>query len=131
MDHNANSTNGKSELVPVSKTTTAISGEPLAYPNSPDPEISSYIMPIAPGAITEWMTHPVPGYVYVIEGALTVEFATDGSRQTFKAGEGFLQARSAWHRGRNDGDTPMRFLAVFCGAKDVANVVHPPKGAVI
>jgi hypothetical protein len=25
----------------------------------------------------------------------------------------------------------MRFLVVFSGAKDVANVVHPPKGAAI
>jgi quercetin dioxygenase-like cupin family protein len=129
MDHNTHEQ--KSGLAPVSRDTAAISGEKLAYPNSPDPEISSYIMSIAPGAVTEWMTHPVPGFVYILEGALTVEFATDGARQTFKPGEAFLQAKTAWHRGRNDGDTPMRFLAVFCGAKDVANVVHPPKGIVI
>jgi quercetin dioxygenase-like cupin family protein len=121
----------KAELVPVSKDSVAISGEPLAYPNSPDPEITSYIMPIPPGGKTEWMTHPVPAYVYILEGELTVEFAADASCKKFKAGEGFLQARSAWHRGRNDGQTEMRFLAVFSGAKDVANVVHPPKGAVI
>jgi len=124
-------TTQKAEVIPVSKDSVAISGEPLAYPNSPDPEITSYIMLIPVGGKTEWMTHPVPGYLYILEGELTVEFAVDASCKKFKAGEGLLQARSAWHRGRNDGQTEMRFLAVFSGAKDVANVVHPPKGAAI
>jgi len=51
--------------------------------------------------------------------------------ETAGASVQFLQARSAWHRGRNDGQTEMRFLAVFSGAKDVANVVNPPKGTAI
>src|SRR5580700_2567683 len=107
------------ELIRVSKGSVAISGEPLAYPSSPDPEITASIMPIPPGGKTEWMTHPVPAYVYILEGELTVEFAADASCQKFKAGQGFIQARSAWHRGRNDGQTEMRFLAVFSGAKEV------------
>jgi quercetin dioxygenase-like cupin family protein len=69
--------------------------------------------------------HPVQGFVFVLEGAITVEYA-EGERKVFKAGQGFPQARSKWHRGRNDGDIPMRFLAVFFGAKDVPNVLHPP-----
>ena len=119
------------ELVRVSKGSVAISGEPLAYPNYPDPEMTASIMPIPPGGKTEWMTHPVPAYVYILEGELTVEFAADASCQKFKAGEGFIQARSAWHRGRNDGQTEMRFLAVFSGAKEVPNVLHPPNGTAI
>jgi quercetin dioxygenase-like cupin family protein len=103
-------TTHKAELIRVSKDSVAISGEPLAYPNSPDPEMTASIMPIPPGGKTEWMTHPVPAYAYILEGELTVEFAVDGSRKKFKAGEGFLQARSAWHRGRNDGQTEMKPL---------------------
>ncbi len=38
---------------------------------------------------------------------LTVEYA-DGPRKVFKAGQGFPQARSKWHRGRNDGETVVR-----------------------
>jgi quercetin dioxygenase-like cupin family protein len=117
----------KPDLSLVSKDSASIAGEPVAYPSTPSPEISSYIMPIAPGAITQWMTHPVPAYLYVLEGTLTVEFADDGSRKEFKAGQAFLQARTKWHRGRNDGKVPVRFLAVFCGAKDVPNVLHPPQ----
>jgi quercetin dioxygenase-like cupin family protein len=117
----------KSDLSLVSTDSASIAGEPVAYPSTPNPEISSYIMPIAPGATTQWMTHPVPAYLYVLEGTLTVEFAEDGSRKEFKAGQAFLQARTKWHRGRNDGKVPVRFLAVFCGAKDVPNVLHPPQ----
>lgn len=127
MNQPSSTTQERAQLSLVSNDSSSIAGEPLAYPSTPDPEISSYILPIAPGAVTEWMVHPVPGYLYVLEGTLTVEFADDGSRQSFEAGQAFLQARSKWHRGRNDGNTPVRFLAVFCGAKDVPTVLHPPQ----
>lgn len=71
------------------------------------------------------MTHPVPGYVYVLEGELAVEFE-DGSRLQFKAGQGFMQARTKWHRGINEGSGPMRFLAVFYGEKGTPVVLNPP-----
>jgi quercetin dioxygenase-like cupin family protein len=71
------------------------------------------------------MTHPVPAYLYVLQGDLTVEF-TGGKRQTCHTGQAFLQSRTQWHRGRNDGTTPVRFLAVFLGAKGVPAILHPP-----
>jgi hypothetical protein len=55
------------------------------------------MVPIPPDGKTQWMTHPVPAHILAEE--LTVEFAGDASCKKFKAGEGFLQARSAWHRG--------------------------------
>jgi quercetin dioxygenase-like cupin family protein len=116
----------KAVMTNVSKDSVTDAGEPILYLNTPSPEISSSIMTIPPGTTTEWMTHPVQGYVYVLEGTLIVEFA-DGPRKQFKAGQGFPQARTKWHRGRNDGTTPVRFLAVFFGGKDVPNVLHPPK----
>jgi quercetin dioxygenase-like cupin family protein len=111
-----------SALPPLTKT---IAGEPLAYPNTPEPVIDSFIETIPPGGVTEWMTHPVPAYLYVLEGTLTVELA-DGSRRTFDAGQSFLQCHTTWHRGRNEGTTTMRFLAVFVGAKGVPDILHPP-----
>jgi quercetin dioxygenase-like cupin family protein len=113
-------------FVAVSSDAASIVGEPLAYPDTPDPIISSFIVPIAAGAVTEWMTHPVPPYIYVLEGILSVEFAADGHVRTFEQGKAFLQARSQWHRGRNDTDRPIRFLSVFVGAKDVPVILHPP-----
>jgi quercetin dioxygenase-like cupin family protein len=116
----------KAAITDISKDSVTDVGEPIIYLNTPDPEISSSIVTIPPGKTTEWMTHPVQGYVYVLEGTLTVEFA-DGPRKVFTAGKGFPQARSKWHRGRNDGKGGVRFLAVFFGGKDVPNVLNPPK----
>ena len=111
-------------ITPVSHDNLTIAGEPELYLSTPDPEVSSSIFTFPPGAVSQWMIHPAPVYVYVLEGTLVVEFE-DGSHQSFHAGQGFLQCRSKWHRGRNDGSETMRFLAVFFGAKGVPNVVHP------
>jgi quercetin dioxygenase-like cupin family protein len=114
-------------LPPLSRT---IAGEPLAYPSTPEPIVSSDVVTIPPGGVTEWMTHPVPAYLYVLEGTLTVELV-DGTRHKFDAGQSFLQCHTTWHRGRNEGTTPTRFLAVFIGAKGVPEIVHPPSGPLI
>jgi quercetin dioxygenase-like cupin family protein len=111
----------------VSKDTTTDAGEPIRYLSTPNPEVSSMILVLPPGGKTEWMTHPAPGYVYILEGELTVEFM-DGTHVTFKAGQGFLQARAKWHRGVNNGKERMRFLAVFFGEKNSPVILNPPKG---
>jgi quercetin dioxygenase-like cupin family protein len=111
----------------VSKDTETDAGEPVRYLSTPNPEVSSMILSLPPGGVTKWMTHPAPGYVYILEGELTVEFE-DGRRVVFKAGQGFLQAREKWHRGRNKGDKTMRFLAVFYGEKGTPVVLNPPTG---
>lgn len=119
------------DVLNVSTDAKTIAGEAVEYPLTPNPVISSNILTIPPGGVTAWMTHPVQPYLYILEGALTVEFAADGSRQTFKAGRAFLQTRTHWHRGRNDGATPVRFLAVFVGAKDVPTILHAPSGKLV
>ena len=111
--------------------TETIRGEPLSYPSSPNPIVAVNELAMAPGQVSEWMVHPVQSFLYVLEGVVTVEFAEDGSRQSFKAGEGFLQTRAHWHRGRNDGDVPARFVAVFMGAKGVPEMLHPPAGKLV
>jgi quercetin dioxygenase-like cupin family protein len=123
-----NSTQNKKSpgFIAVSSDAASIAGEPLAYPNTPSPVISSFILSSEPGTVTEWMIHPVPPFIYVLEGTLSVEFAEDGHVKKFKQGEAFLQTRSHWHRGRNDTDQPMRFLVVYVGAKDVPTILHPP-----
>jgi quercetin dioxygenase-like cupin family protein len=110
----------------VSRDDATDAGEPITYPDGGSPEVTSAILTVPPSGKTEWMTHPVPGYVYVLEGTLTVEFE-DGHRLTFHSGQGFLQARTKWHRGINQGKEPLRFLAVFFGAKGVPIILHPPK----
>ena len=117
--------NGQATLTVVSKDTTDDAGEPITYIATANPEVTSAILTLPPGGKTDWMTHPVPGYLYAIEGELTVEFE-DGHHLVFKAGQGFMQARTKWHRGINTGKGQMRFLAVFFGAKGVPQVLNPP-----
>lgn len=117
-------------ITPVSHDSLTIAGEPELYLSTPEPEVSSVIFTFPPGAVSQWMIHPAPAYVYVLEGTLVVEFE-DGSHQSFRAGQGFLQCRSKWHRGRNDTSQTMRFLAVFFGGKGVPNVVHPASGPLV
>lgn len=119
-------TNGPTITV-VSKDTTTDAGEPIRYLSTPNAEVTSVILSLPPGGKTDWMTHPAPGYLYILEGQLTVEFE-DGHRLTFKQGQAFMQARTKWHRGINEGTTPMRFLAVFFGEKDAPNILNPPHG---
>lgn len=120
---------GAETITALPDLTATAAGEPLLYLSTPDPVISSDILTIPPGGVSHWMTHPVPAYLYVLQGDLTVEFV-DGKRQTFHAGQAFLQSRTQWHRGRNDGQTPVRFLAVFLGAKGVPPILHPPAAAI-
>jgi mannose-6-phosphate isomerase-like protein (cupin superfamily) len=112
--------------LPDLNTTTA--GEPLHYLSTPDAVVSSDILTVPPGKVSRWMVHPVPAYLYVLQGDLTLEFI-DGKRQTFHAGQSLLQSQTKWHRGRNEGQIPLRFLAVFMGSKGTPVILHPPVAA--
>ena len=116
---------GGGTVTPLPDLTTTTAGEPLLYLSTPDPVISSAILTIPQGGVSRWMIHPVPAYVYILQGDLTVEFI-DGKKKTFHEGEVILQPRAVWHRGRNEGQRPLRFLAAFVGAKGVPGIVHPP-----
>ncbi|MDE1176349.1 MAG: cupin domain-containing protein [Edaphobacter sp.] len=115
----------QTKITIVSKDTTTDAGEPITYLSTPNPEVSSVILSLPPGGKTDWMIHPVPGYLYILEGELTVEFA-DGNHLVFKAGQAFMQARSKWHRGINTGPGEMKFLAVFFGEKGTPVILNPP-----
>jgi quercetin dioxygenase-like cupin family protein len=122
---------GAATMTWVFEDTKTWAGEPLSYPSTANPVISANVLTIPAGTVTQWMVHPVQPFLYVLEGTLTVEFAADGSRRTFNAGQAFLQTRHNWHRGRNDGATTVRLLGVFLGAKDVPDVLHPPAGKLV
>lgn len=118
---------GAETITRLPDLTTTTAGEPLLYLSTPDPVISSDILTVPPGGVSRWMTHPVPAYIYILQGDLTIQFA-DGTEKTIHQGEVALQPRAAWHRGRNEGKVPLRFLAVFMGAKGVPGILHPPSG---
>jgi quercetin dioxygenase-like cupin family protein len=113
-------------IIPLPDLTNTGAGEPLLYPNTPAPVITSKILTIPPGGKSNWMTHPVPAYLYVLEGGLTVEFV-NGKQQSYHIGQAFLQSQTQWHRGVNEGQVAVRFLAVFLGAQGIPTILHPPE----
>jgi quercetin dioxygenase-like cupin family protein len=110
----------------VMKGSTTIGGQKIEYPKTDKAEMASVIVEISPGNESGRHMHPVPTYVHVLEGTLTVEFE-DGSRQAFKAGSGFLEVVNTWHNGKNLGEVPVRFLVVFAGEEGNPNLIRPEK----
>ena len=98
---------------PVLKSTKTADGDDLAYPQG-GPEIVSVIGTLEPGGRTARHQHPVPVFVYVLEGDLEVQ--TEGREaRRYKAGDAFLESVGLWHQAHNKGEAPAKILVVFMG----------------
>jgi quercetin dioxygenase-like cupin family protein len=107
----------------VMKGSMTISGQKIEYPKTDKAEMASILVEIQPGKENGRHMHSVPTYVHVLEGTMTVEFE-DGSRQTFKAGSGFLEAMNTLHNARNLGEVPLKLLVVFAGEEGKPNLIR-------
>lgn len=81
-------------------------------------EISSEIEVLEPGQETGWRKYRVPVYVYVLEGAISIEYDA-GVVKDYAAGTAFVQAQGIWHNISNKGDVRARMLTVTMGAKGI------------
>lgn len=95
------------------KTNTTGDGVPLVYPGG-TPQILSRVTTFPPHSKTGVHRHPMPLYVYMLEGQLIIHTEGQPDRH-YKAGDAFMET-AAWHYGENPGDTPTRLLAVYVGA---------------
>ena len=111
------------KVSPVVKATATASGQKLQYPQTDKPEIESVLIEIAPGGESGRHMHPVPTYVYVVEGTLTVEM-DDGSPREYAAGSGFLESVNTWHNGKNLGQAPVKVLVVFVSEEGKKNFIR-------
>ena len=58
--------------------------------------------------------HPVPIFVYVLEG--TLEHRADGrGPRTYTAGEGFVEGQNLWHEAANTSGAPVKVLGIIMG----------------
>ena len=99
--------------------------QPLRYPTKGKAQVSSSIIVIEPGQETGWAKNPTPMYVYVLEGALTVEY-DGGIVKEYRAGTALLEAVGTWRNGTNTGTESVRMLVVSMGAKGVKNTIERP-----
>ncbi|WP_028449073.1 MULTISPECIES: cupin domain-containing protein [Chitinibacter] len=98
----------------VFKSGKTANGQPILYPTTDAPEATMLHVEIPVGKETGWHQHPVPGYAYILNGALTV-YLKDGSSNTFRAGQGFAEVENTLHNGKNEGNEPVKLVVVFTG----------------
>ena len=96
--------------------------QPFSYPADRPAQVTAVILTLQPGEETGWHHHEAPLFAYILEGAVTVDYGSEGVR-TYEAGQSIMEALNVSHNGRNEGDGPVRILAVDIGAQGVANTV--------
>lgn len=78
------------KLTPVLETATTITGQPVRFPQGEN-QFVAVIAEVAPGGQVGRHLHPVPLFVYMLEGTLSIEMDGHGTH-TFNAGQGFAEA---------------------------------------
>ena len=96
-------------------TGTTVVGEPLRYPAG-KAELKAQVISLRPGESTARHGHPVPLFAYLLEGELTVDYGSHGTK-VYRAGDALLEAMAVEHQGKNTGAGPVRILAVFLGVE--------------
>jgi quercetin dioxygenase-like cupin family protein len=107
---------GKIQVTPLLKTSVTSSGDPVAYLNTEQPEVTAVEVVIPPGAETGWHRHPVPCYAYILAGSLEVELE-GGRKHELKAGQALVETVHIAHNGRNLGAEPVRLVMFVTGEK--------------
>jgi len=105
------------------QSNTTATGQQIQFPVFRN-QITALRAELAPGGQTGRHTHPVPTFVYVLEGELTVEAEGYGAK-IYKAGDAFLESVNMWHNGINRTNAPTKFLVVFSGEEGKPNLVRP------
>ncbi len=109
------------ETKPLLKTGQTRDKDPIKFPTG-KPELTSVIGVIQPNGRTPMHEHPIPTYVYVLEGE--VELQTDGgSPQRYKAGEAYIESLNKKHQLHNKSSSPARVLVVFIGEEAKATTI--------
>src|SRR5262249_57996225 len=92
------------KTTPVIKGTQTASNMKLEYPRGGQAEIVSVIGELEPGGRTALHQHPVPDFVYILEGTVTVQ-GDGGQAREYPAGKAFLEDVNSKHQAWNKGAT--------------------------
>lgn len=114
-----------SSTVLLDKTGTTILGQSFNYPDSGQPEVSSSIVVLEPGAQTGWHLHDAPMYGYILEGTLEVTYDRGGVLETrvYQEGEALMEGLDIPHNGQNTSNAAVSILVVNMGSPDRENTV--------
>ena len=111
------------KATPLLKTTQTASKMPIEYPKVGKAEIVSVVAELEPGGRTALHQHPVPVFVYVLDGTLTVQ-AQGGEPREYRPGQAFIEDVNHWHQAFNRGSTPVKILVVFTGEEGKPTTIN-------
>jgi len=111
------------KVTPVLKTGKTASDAKIEYPRTAQAEVISVIGGLDPGGRTARHQHPVPVFVYVLEGTLTVQ-ADGGQPREYKPGQAYMEDINHWHQAFNKGTTPVKILVVFMGEEGKPTTIN-------
>jgi quercetin dioxygenase-like cupin family protein len=111
-------------LAPILASGETILGEEIVYPPG-KAKVTAAIVEIPPGGSTGLHIHRVPLFAYILEGELTVDYGSKGTR-TYRPGDGFLEAMDWPHNGTNRGSAAARLIAVYIGVEGIKNAETAP-----
>jgi len=94
----------------VNRTSTTITGQPLAMPQPLEVVIS--VTEIAAGGVLPMHRHPWPRYAYVERGRLQVSYVEARLVREFGPGDAVIEAVDQWHEGRAVGPEPVRIVVI-------------------
>lgn len=107
----------------VLQTSTTATGQSLQFPQSRN-QFTGVVIELGPGGEVGRHMHPVPNYVYVLNGEITIESEGHPTR-TYSAGQSFAESVNTWHNGINRGTTTLQILVVFAGEEGKPVTVRP------
>ena len=114
------------KATPIFKGSATVAGQPIEFLKTDKPEIVSLLIDLEPGGEVGKHKHFVSGYVYVMEGTITIEME-DGHQREFQAGQSFIESKDMWHNAKNLGKPPVKLLAVVFGEEGRSNIIRPEK----
>ncbi len=105
----------------VLATATNMVNAPISYPTGAA-EVTTEMVSFEPGGHTALHQHPVPSFVYVLEGELEVR--VEGQEpMRFTPGQAFMEPQDTTMQAFNVAEGPTRVLVVYSGAEDQQNMV--------
>jgi len=111
------------KTTPVLKSVQTASNMKIEYSKTGPAEIVSVIGELEPGGRTSRHQHPVPVFVYVLGGTLTVQ-ADGGQPREYPAGKAFIEDVNHWHQAFNRGTAPVKILVVFMGEEGKPTTIN-------
>jgi quercetin dioxygenase-like cupin family protein len=111
------------KTTPVLKSVQTASNMKIEYSKAGQAEVVSVIGELEPGGRTSRHQHPVPVFVYVLEGTLTVQ-ADGGQSREYAAGKAFIEDVNHWHQASNKGTAPVKILVVFMGEEGKPTTIN-------